>query len=214
MLVRQASAARSASAASLPRPGALAMPSSTGRPPPATTMSLQSSTASVHRASPLSTEMACSSSVGAVGWQVQKAAGRGGARSARVNQIQPATAVQFSPMLGACWPAGHPGRHACVHPVSGAVRWLHRHGRRLDSSLDRGRLETRRHSCSRTRPFPDGALTKTACNPTCVGCSCSQPGADVCELLAAGVCLPHVPATPRSLYAESRRLAALQVAPH
>lgn len=163
MLVRQASVARSASAASLPRPGALAMPSSTGRPPPATTTSLHASTASVHRASPLSAEMACSSSVGAVGWQVRRRPG--GARSVRVSQSQPATAVQLSPMLGACWPAGHPGRHACVHPVSGAVRWLHRHGRRLDSSLDRGRLETRRHSRRGTRLFTNGAFQKQHIGP-------------------------------------------------
>lgn len=64
MLARQASVARSASAASLPRPGALAMPSSTGRPPPATTMSLQASTASVHRASPLSAAVACGGVLG------------------------------------------------------------------------------------------------------------------------------------------------------
>ena len=59
MLARHVRVARSASAASLPRPGALAMPSSTGRPPPATTMSLQASTASVHRASPFNAAVAC-----------------------------------------------------------------------------------------------------------------------------------------------------------
>lgn len=59
MLERQASAARSASAASLPRPGARAMPCRTGRPPPATTISLQASTASVHSARPLRAAMAC-----------------------------------------------------------------------------------------------------------------------------------------------------------
>lgn len=59
MLLRHSRAARSASAASLERLDDLTMPSSTGRPPPATTMSPQASTASVVRARPLSAAMAC-----------------------------------------------------------------------------------------------------------------------------------------------------------
>jgi hypothetical protein len=63
MLARQDRAGRSASAASLVRQGDRTMPSSRGRPPPATTMSQQASTASVLRARPVSAATACSAAL-------------------------------------------------------------------------------------------------------------------------------------------------------